>query len=251
MTATARFEVMPLGTGNFFASRRYSTSLLLFAGENTILVDCPDPIFRMLAEAGDRSGRELDPNSFDHIILTHLHGDHSNGLEGFGYWRKFLGNGRPMPIIHTSREAAEALWPKLSASMGEAVLPGRPREHYGLADYFDVRAHAFGEKFEVCGVEFETRRTLHSIPTFGFRATFAGRRFGYSCDTSYDPDHIAFLEPCDLIFHETDHGIHTPLEKLEALPEPTRKKMRLIHLSDDFMGSSKIEAAEEGRVYSV
>ena len=82
-------------------------------------------------------------------------------------------------------------------------------------------------------------------------AEFGGRRFGYSCDTTFDPEHVAFLEPADLIFHECDEGYHSSLEDLEALPEATRAKMRLVHLNDDFNGSSKVEAAEEGKLYRV
>jgi ribonuclease BN (tRNA processing enzyme) len=242
---------MPLGAGNFFAAKRYCTSLVLFADGKIVLIDCPDPLFRMLAEASAKSGRDVHPNSFDHIVLTHLHGDHCNGLEAFGYWRRFLGVGRPRPAVYTSSAVAKDLWRKLSPSMEKAELPGKPVETYGFDDYFEMTSFEFGERFEVCGIKFETRRTQHSIPTFGFCASFGGRRFGYSCDTCYDPGHIAFLESCDLIFHETDHGIHTPLAPLEALPEKIRTKMRLIHLPDDFAGSSKIAEAEEGRVYPV
>ncbi len=124
-------------------------------------------------------------------------------------------------------------------------------QSHTLSNYFDVRTIDFGGKATICGIQIQTRRTLHSVPCFGFRATFGGRRLGYSCDTAYDQEMIKFLEPCDLIFHECDEGIHTPLSKLEALPESMRTKIRLIHLNDGFAGSSLIEAAEEGKVYRV
>ena len=38
----------------------------------------------------------------------------------------------------------------------------------------------------------------------------------------------------DLIVHETNYGAHTPYEKLAALPEAIRARMRLIHYPDDF-----------------
>ena len=252
MTEPASFEVIPLGVGNFWSTIRYHTSLLLQAGDESILVDCPEPFFRMCAEAGERAGRKIDPAEINHVVVTHLHGDHCNGLEGFGLWRKFVAGNNVRPHIYTSNAAAGRLWDKLSVSMGEgSVPPDLETTKYEMVDFFQLHAYDMGESFEAGGVRFETRRTLHSIPCFALRCTFAGRKLGYSCDTSYDPELIAFLESCDLIFHECDEGIHTAQSDLEALPESVRKKMRLVHLDDGFAGSSKIEAAEEGKVYRV
>lgn len=47
-------------------------------------------------------------------------------------------------------------------------------------------------------------------------------------------------------------GVHTPYEKLAALPEPVRAKMRLTHYPDDFdVESSVIEPLQQGRSYDV
>ncbi len=254
MTAAPQsFEVIPLGTGNSFCRSRFHTSLLLAADEGLVLVDCPEPFFRMCHEAEQKSGRRVDPASILDIVLTHLHSDHCSGLESLGFWRRFAANGTAPPRIHTVRAVGSALWDRLAPAMAEAMIyPGGIRETYTLEDYYTLHQYEFGETFEAGGIKIETRQTQHFIPTFGFRATYAGRRFGYSCDTLFDREHIRFLEPCDLIFHECDVGrMHTRLEELEALPAPLRAKIRLIHLSDDFVGSSKLEAAEPGRVYRV
>jgi ribonuclease BN (tRNA processing enzyme) len=250
--AEGTFEVIPLGTGNFFSTRRFCTSLVLCAGRDMILVDCPDPFFRICARASRKSGRSIDPAGLDDVVLTHMHGDHSNGLEGFGFWRKFHNGSGRKPRIHTSHAVAGVLWSKLSAAMAGGKMPGDLQsDPYDLSTFFELSPHEFGETFEVRGVKFETRRTIHSIPCFGFRATFAGRMFGYSCDTAFDPALIDFLSPCDLIFHETDEGIHTPLERLEELPRDLRGKMRLVHLNDQFAGSRAIRAAKEGKIYRI
>lgn len=248
----ANFEVLPLGTGNFFPTKRFNTSLLLCAGKETIVVDCPEPFRRMCALAAKKSGRKIDLEKLNNIVLTHLHGDHCNGLEAFGFWRKFHNDAAPHPVIHTSAHAAQLLWRKLSPSMGHAFSPPLGLDNrYDISDYYEVHGHEIGDKFDVCGVEFETRATIHMIPCFGFRAVFKGRKFGYSCDTAYDPGMIDFLADCDLIFHECDHGLHTHLEPLEALPKSIRKKMHLIHLPDDFKGSRLIPTAKEGKIYKV
>lgn len=252
MSGPETFEVIPLGNGNFNTSTRFATSLLLLAGGHPILIDCPDPFFRICAEAAEKSGRTIDPGLIDDIVITHLHGDHANGLESLGFWRRFSHERQVRPRIYTSHAAHEKLWQKLEPAMGRATLPGESEEQvHQLEDYYDVSSCGFGERFSVAGVEFVTRLTLHSIPCFGFRATFGGRCFGYSCDTAFEQAHIDFLAESDLIFHETGEGFHTPLESLEALPEEIRRKMHLTHLDDGFTGSDRIATVEVGRVYVV
>jgi ribonuclease BN (tRNA processing enzyme) len=78
----------------------------------------------------------------------------------------------------------------------------------------------------------------------------AGRTLGYSSDTAFDPALIAFLEPADLIIHETNLGpAHTPYTALAALPAELRARMRLIHYPDGFdIAASTIAALREGEV---
>ena len=94
--------------------------------------------------------------------------------------------------------------------------------------------------------------TIHHIPTTAFRISAGGRTLGYSADTAWDPSLIEWLGAADLVFHETNHGVHTPYEKLAALPAATRAKMRLIHYPDEFaLAESAIEPLIEGRFYEV
>ena len=102
----------------------------------------------------------------------------------------------------------------------------------------------------------ECRRTIHSVPTFALRVTAGGRVLGFSADSAYDSGLIEWLASADLIVHEaTTHahpGLHTPSEKLAALPGSLRAKMRLTHLPDDFdADSSAIEPLRQGRIYEV
>jgi hypothetical protein len=47
-------------------------------------------------------------------------------------------------------------------------------------------------------------------------------------------------------------GVHTPYEKLAALPANLRSRMRLTHLPDDFdAASSVIEPLYQGRCYVI
>lgn len=81
----------------------------------------------------------------------------------------------------------------------------------------------------------------------------AGRTLGYSSDTAFDPELITFLEPADLIIHETNLGpAHTPYASLAALPAELRSRMRLIHYMDSFdTEAGVIQSLREGAVLRV
>jgi ribonuclease BN (tRNA processing enzyme) len=64
-----------------------------------------------------------------------------------------------------------------------------------------------------------TWRTLHHVPTSALLVESDGHTLGYSSDTSFDPELIAFLEPADIIIHETNFGPgHTLYARLAELP---------------------------------
>lgn len=249
-------EIVPLGVGDAFSCRDFYSSLLLLAGNARVLVDCPEPIHRVVMERSRMAGCGVESKDLDALVLTHLHGDHCGGLDSLLFHRRFVA-GKPPLDIYALPDVVEALWPcKLSVSM-----EGRPMPELGLSQTFGpddfYRAHAVspGVPFEVGGLLFEIRETIHSVPTFGFRVREVGAPggacFGYSCDTAYDPDHIAFLAEADLIFHECgDSIIHTPYEKLLELPLETRRKICIMHLPDSFdRERSAIPAVVAGRKY--
>lgn len=246
-------QFLPLGIGDFFSRYHYCTSFLMLAGGQTVLTDCPSPLRKMLFEAGNRAGLEMDVESIRHLILTHLHGDHANGLEELAFFKRFVQHDK----IHlcTIAEVLEMLWEhRLKASMGVLADAegnnGRPQQ---LADYFDVYECREGTPIQCGPLRLEIRRTRHFIPCFGFRAHYNGLSLGYSADTVFDPAHIEFLSSCDVIIHESSLGVgHTPLDKLVELPEAIRRKLFLVHLPDEFdISRSPLPVLEQGRLYSV
>jgi len=247
-SAAAPLEVVVLGVGDAFSERYRTSSLLLACGGFHLAVDCPDMYLAALSAASSRSGRTLAAADVDHVLITHVHGDHMNGLEGLAFY-KHLGEAKRLKLV-ASPEVRAVIWEqRLQASMG-ALWDGKRLRQLSFDDYFEFIPLSWTEEIEVGPFRIRSRRTRHHLPTSALRIEAAGRTLGYSSDTSFDPELIAFLEPSDLIIHETNLGpAHTDYEALAALPPGLRRKMRLIHYPDGFDASaSAIPALSEGEV---
>lgn len=246
------FTFVPLGVGDAFSARWYSSCLLLEHEGRRVLIDCPHPIRKMLREATERAGERLDLDAIEGVALTHLHADHVSGLEGYAYFSFF--------VLH--RKARVLAHPRVRARLWDGCLAAG-MEHLGEPGTGSARATTLEDYFELVSVEesgparlgpfeIECRTTRHHIPTTAFRVRAGGRTLGYSADTAFDPSLIEWLAEADLVVHETNYGIHTPYESLAALPADLRAKMRLIHYPDDFdLAASRIEPLEQGRRYAV
>ena len=236
-------RLIPLGVGDAFSARHYTTCMALGAGDDWLLIDCPHPVRKMLREASEAAGVAIDLDAVVGVALSHLHADHASGLEDFAYYSKFALGRRARLAAHP--DVLARLWPNLlAAGMDRAVLTldGEPTS-MTRDDYFDATELATDPSATVAFGPFTLacRTTRHPIPTTAFRIDVAGRSIGFSADTAFDPDLIAWLAPCDLILHETTarpaSPVHTPYRDLASLPEPLRRKIRLFHYPDDFAPS--------------
>jgi pantetheine-phosphate adenylyltransferase len=251
-TPVPALRLLPLGVGDAFASQHYSFSLALESAGVWLLVDCPHPIQKMIREAEAKASAGLSPDKIAAVALTHLHADHVSGLEGFAYFNYFVFQKKTKLAIHPAVE--ERLWDgHLSAGM-ECLLPkvGEAHVHKKFADYFETAALDETKALEIGPFRIECRRTIHHIPTTALRISAGGRSIGISADTAFDESLIEWLSAADLVVHETNYGVHTPYEKLAALPEALRRKMRLVHYPDTFEKlTSVISVLEEGKLVVV
>lgn len=254
--AESDVRVIPLGVGEAFTARHYTTCLALGAGADWMLLDCPHPVRKMLREGSHAAGLPLDLDRVLGVALSHLHADHCSGLEDFGYFAHFVLGRRARVLAHP--EVLARVWDGLlAAGMGQMRTdPAAPPAVRRLDDYFETTPLDESRPVGLGPFQVECRPTVHSIPTTAFRVTAGGRTLGFSADTAFDPGLIAWLEPCDLIVHEATtqpaSHVHTPYARLAALPAPLRARMRLIHYPDDFdAAASAIEPLRQGRIYAV
>ncbi|WP_224243623.1 MBL fold metallo-hydrolase [Hyalangium gracile] len=241
-----------LGVGDAFSALHYSSCLAVEAEDQVLLIDCPHPIRKMMREASESSGVPLDVDRVAGVALTHLHADHSSGLEGLGYFSFFLLR-RKMPLL-AHPDVAHRLWEGHLAAGMECLIPkhGEQPQPKHFEDYFSHTPLSTESAVRFGPFSIECRRTYHHLPTTAFRIRAGGRCLGYSADTAFDEGLIAWLAEADLVVHETNYGVHTPYAKLAALPTELRARMRLIHYPDDFdLQASVIEPLAQGRRYTV
>lgn len=283
-----------LGVGDAFTERYHNACLCIEEPQSglRLQVDCPPAFPRVLADHRARSGSDLSVANIDHLLLTHLHGDHCGGTEAFLYMRRFILGKKP--TLYGATEVLSELWPtRLRGGMERLLLstpeldpsavaapfaatpdsgprfidsteraqqmltaPG-PLKQLELLDYTD-RVDLDVGVTRVGPLRIERRFTRHHIPTTAIRVSLdqGGARsrplFGYSADTAFDPDLIAWLAEAELIIHETNFGTHTPLASLLQLPAEVRARMRLIHYPDMLdPETAPIACLREGQVLTL
>jgi ribonuclease BN (tRNA processing enzyme) len=247
----ADFELVVIGVGDTFSERHRGTSLLLTCGDFKLAIDCPDQYRSALRSAAQVSGRALALSDIEHVLITHVHGDHMNGLEGVAFYKHFVDRQR-LKLV-TAPEVREQIWDeRLKASMS-VLFDGQQYRQLGFDDYFDHVPLSWTEAVRVGPFSIRARRTVHHVPTSALLVECAGRTLGYSADTAFDPELIRFLAAADLIVHETNLGpAHTPYAALAQLSPELRAKMRLVHYPDSFdLAASNITPLNEGDVVRV
>lgn len=245
------FSFVPMGVGDAFSALYYSSCLVLEAEGERLLLDCPHPIRKVLREGGQSVGCPLDIPDISGILLTHLHADHSSGLEGFAYYNCYVRQPKQKTLLFAHPIVQKDLWEgQLAGSMGHIDETGTPQRT--LSDFFDWHPLSFEHAVTWGPFSIECRQTIHSIPTTAFRIRVGEQCLGYSADTAFDPELIEWLSEADCIVHETNVGPHTPYEALLTLPEDIRQKMKLIHYPDTFdLYTSAIEPLVQGQLYRV
>jgi ribonuclease BN (tRNA processing enzyme) len=247
----AELEVIPLGVGDTFSDRHTTAALLLRHQGFTLAIDCPDRYRAVLRAAGERAGRALDLFDIDHLLVTHVHGDHMNGVEGVAFFKRFA-QGRRLELI-ASPEVRAVIWEQRLRAPMETLWNGQSFERLGFDDYFVHRPLAWDGPVAVGPFTIHAYRTVHHVPTSALLIEAGGRRLGYSSDTAFDPGLIAFLSGADLIIHETNLGpAHTPYQALCGLAQELKGRMRLIHYPDSFpVDASEIAVLREGEPLAV
>jgi ribonuclease BN (tRNA processing enzyme) len=242
------FLIQVLGVGDAFSEFHNPSALLLMYDGFCLGIDCPDMYRKVLRQAGKLSGTYVPIELVDHFLITHIHGDHVNGLESVAFYKHFFEK-KHVNLV-ASPQVLQVIWKERLQGSMNVLFDGRDFVKMNFGDYFDIIPLSWDSGTIVGPFKIHAYPTRHHIPTSAVLVEAAGKKLGYSSDTAFDPKVISFLSEADLIIHETNVGsAHTAYASLLELPENIRKKMRLIHYPDGFrVGASKIAPLHEGEL---
>lgn len=246
------FKVFTVGVGNAFSTENAGTSFVLQKDDFHLGIDCPGEYRRLFAKLDHRSlGRDFGVGDLDALLITHLHGDHVNGLEMTLAYRAFVLDSKLQ--LYGSPEVAQNLWTnRLEVALGR-TWTGDRYQKTSPDEFYSLTPIDWGGCAQIGPFEVHIKRTLHHIPTSALFIDDGDASLGYSCDTEFDAGLIRWLESADLLLHETGPGPgHTSLSQLEALPERTRRKIRLVHYPDQLSDSdTHLKLAQPDATYEV
>lgn len=255
MGEASNITLQLLGAGGAF-TRIYGTtcSVLTLGNDERWLIDCGRQAPDQLHAAG------IEWHAIFGQLVTHVHGDHTFGMEDFAFSRFFFkrdgveavreGGPRPKLVCHSAVQ--EELWESLASSLRYVPPPLAPKS--GTLDtYFEtVAAHAseppadnpwhHAESFRAGQLTVHTTETEHvpGKPSTALTIEVGdGKVAWWSGDSTVDADALVALEPRttvffhDCTFVEYPGQVHGSFAALEKLPVAVRKKIVLMHHEDD------------------
>lgn len=188
-------EVIFLGVGGAFAADPAGnhTALLVRSSDATILLDCGPGIMRQLEMVGVRS---ID---LTHVIISHVHGDHSLGLPMLLLERTIFWPDHPLlvlaaaPLLKPLRRLSSLAYPDLARRTAR-VARFVPLEEGPVARPLPAAA----------SIQYMLAPGKHSVPVWGLRLIFpSGRSLVYSSDTGPSSDIGRLASGADLLAHDS------------------------------------------------
>jgi ribonuclease BN (tRNA processing enzyme) len=256
----------PLGVGDAFTERFWYSNMLLNVDGRELFIDAPAYIPKMLADNNRNGEQEVTIDRYRELIITHMHADHTGGIEELSYWQYFATDD-PMKL-YAPKWMLQDIWTTLRPAMEESA-----RGDNGLAAldwFFDPvpldNPHDFG------GFTVESRPIIKHYPrTVAYKFDFGDVKLGYSADTGFDEGLIEWLDECDMVLHECRFGevmvlggdirvLHTSIEDLLTLPESFQEKTLLYHYADYTFDDDpekpnfdigKYRLLQQGKLYTV
>jgi glyoxylase-like metal-dependent hydrolase (beta-lactamase superfamily II) len=236
-----------IGTGSMFSRKYYNNNALIRSGGFNLMIDCGFTASRALHEMG------LEYGQIDGVLITHLHGDHTGGLEELGFRMKFIYR-RKMPL-YLSEKLVGPLWEHcLQGTMGD----GGANQ---LTDFFDIRILPVNVSYRIAdGLDVTLIPTKH-VPGKDSYSLLINDRFFYSADCTFDPQLLLDLyrRGVRLFFHECQLNppavVHTALDELRSLPPELQEHIWLMHYDDnkdDFLDKvGPMRFVEQHRTYPI
>ena len=230
-----------IGCGDAFGSGgRFNTCFMVQASGRTVLLDCGASSLVAL------KSRNIDINTIDGVILSHLHGDHFGALPFLLLDAQFLARReRPLTVAGPpgTRERLEAAC--------EVFFPRSSRTSWRFP--LEVGEITPGTPDEVLGLAVRTTEVVHQsgAPSTAVRLAAESKVLSYSGDTEWTEALIPVADGADLFIVEcydysrelSGHMNFAGLRR--RLPDFRAKRIMLTHMNPSMLARAD-EAREVG-----
>ena len=240
-----------LGCGDAFgAGGRFNTCFMVDTADTRFLIDCGATSLVAMNRFG------VDPDSIEHILLTHLHGDHYGGVPFLlVHAHSFSKRERPLLIVGprtTERRVMEAL---------ECLYPGSSKNDWRFnLEFQEFELETEWNLGRVSVIPYQACHTAGEGPALALRINVEGKTVTYSGDGGWSDGLAAAAKGADLFIAEcyyydrkTPH--HMNLKTLtEHLGDIAPKRLILTHMSEDMLErveSLNFETAEDGKIVEI
>lgn len=225
-----KIKVTFLGSGSAFTvgESNYHSNLLIedLQSSKKLLIDCGSDARLSMFE------QQLSFKDIDAVYISHVHADHTGGLEWLGFSRYFSPLG-PVTLF-IADDVEKPLWTTLKAGMSTL-----PEQQAQLNTFFKVSI-AQNKQFSWQGHTFVLEPTQHVVnnglpqPCYGLKFQVNGSYVYFTSDSilMYDQKKALF-EKATTIFHDCEtaspSGVHANYSQLVQLPANIRGKIWLYH----------------------
>lgn len=239
-----------LGSGDAFGSGgRLQTCFYVQSEAATFLIDCgPSALAAMRLH-------DLEPNSIQFILLSHLHGDHFGGLP-FYLIESRLVSKRKGPLTIAGPPGLE----ERIHQAREVFFPGSTERDLGYElSFLELAA---GTPNEVGPLTVTPYEVVHpsGAPSYALRIECSGRTIAYSGDTEWTDALIPAAQGADLFivevnFYDKEVRYHMNYKALERNAERLgAKRVIMTHMGPEMLeraGSLDFECAEDGKIVEI
>ncbi len=210
-----------LGVGNGFSKGVYDNNALLGHHGRLAMIDCGTTAWLSLDQLG------IAREAIDEIFLTHLHFDHSGGVESAALYGRYIAGKKPTLIV--PRPIERRLWEHTL----KGTIEDKEQNLLQLKDYFNVVAPAEQEPFYICGAKAYWVQTKHVPGKFSCGLVLADKLF-YTSDMVCDPELLDRMMAggIEMIYHDcqlNNAKVHADFATLCTYPEHLQKKIWLMH----------------------
>ncbi len=205
-----------------------------------LLIDCGNDVRHSLHAQG------YCHSDIDAVYISHLHCDHTGGLEWLGFTKRFIDSQKP--ALYISDDLIDMLWNTVLRGGMSSI----ENEEASLSTYFDIQ-NIQNNSFIWEGYKFELIKTLHYIsnnvimPSYGLFISNSSHKIFLSTDTRFSPDCFQKIyDKADLIFQDCEtseysSGQHARFQELKTLGPEIKKKMWLYDYNDGDLPDAKRE----------